>query len=57
MRSFVGLGALGGALSGFPAAPRCDQALEHTLELIAPAGSGLQFDDHLDSHVVLPGRP
>jgi hypothetical protein len=36
---------------------RRDQALEHTLELIPQAGLGLQFDDHLDSHAVLPGRP
>src|SRR5215470_16948382 len=36
---------------------RRDQALEHTPELVPPAGFGVQFDDHRDSHMVLSGRP
>ena len=31
-----------------------DHALEQTLELIPPAGFGLQFDDHLDGQLILP---
>ena len=34
---------------------RRDQPLEHTSELVPPAGFGVQFDDYRDSHVVLPG--
>src|SRR5262249_46328541 len=33
---------------------RSDQALEHTPELVPPAGFGVHFDDHRDSHMVHP---
>src|SRR5215831_5406568 len=37
---------------------RCrDQAFEHTPEVIPPTGLGLQFDNRLDGHLVLPSCP
>src|SRR5215475_6730698 len=37
---------------------RCrNLAFEHTPEVIPPTGLGLQLDNHLDGHLVLPGCP